>query len=222
MRRREMIAGLGGAALWGGRAMAQTSGAQRSEDSAREIFARNIRDSLGLAPGSFEVHPPAGLEDAGYHAALNTGPLYAWTAVDAKLTALVNGFAGSGPGIQIAFEGFKGGIGHPGGLSALMEAMSFLDPANRIPLNDIVNRVCFCLNRVDRAEFLFDADVMRGSGFEQPAAVRPPAIRTQRALGTLTYFTMVQGLTGTFDVWKIVVTVATGYDVIVTRQEVGW
>ncbi|MCZ4291534.1 hypothetical protein [Hoeflea alexandrii] len=222
MRRREMIAGLGCAVLWGGHAMAQTSGGKRSEDIAREIFAHNIQVSLGLAPSSFEVHPPSGLEDAGYHAALKTGPLYAWTAVDAKLTALVNGFAGAGPGTQIAFGGFKGGIGHPGGLSALMEAMNFLDPPNRMPIDDIVKRVSFCLNRTDRAEFLFDGDVMRGSGFETPAAVRPPAVRTQRAHVTLTYFTMVQGLTGTFDVWKIVATVATGYAVIVTRQEIGW
>lgn len=201
--------------------MAQT-GARRSADIAREIFARNIRDSLGLAPGSFEVHPPTGLEDAGYHAALKTGPLYAWTALDAKLRVLVNGFAGPGPGLQIAFEGFKGSISHLGGLSALMEAMNVLDPPNRMPLDDIVNRVCFCLNRTDRGEFLFDADVMRSSGFDAPAQVRPPAITTRRGHVALTYFTMVQGFTGTFDIWKIVVTVATGYDVIVVRDEVSW
>lgn len=222
MRRREMVAGLTAAALSGRGVLAQASGSKRSEDIAREIFARNIADSLGMEPGSFEVHPPSGLEDAGYHAALKTGPLYAWTAIDANLRALVNGFAGPGPGVQIAFEGFAGGIGHSGGLSALMEAMSFLDPPNRMPLDDIVNRVCFCLNRTDRAEFLFDAGIMRGSGFEPPAAVRPPAIRTQRAHVTLTYFTMVQGFTGTFETWKVAVTVTTGYDVIVTREEVGW
>lgn len=222
MRRREIIAGLAGVALSGGHVMAQTSGAKRSADIAREAFARNIQASLGLARGSFKVHPPAGLEDAGYHAALKTGPLYAWTAVDRDLRELVNGFAGPGPGIQIAFEGFKSGIGHPGGLSALMEAMSFLDPRNRMPLNDIVNRVCFCLNRTDRGEFLFDADVMRSSGFETPKEVRPPAIRKQRGHVTLAYFTMVQGFTGTFDVWKVSVTVAAGHDVIVARQEVGW
>ncbi len=222
MRRREMLAGLAGTVLWAGRVMAQAPGTKRSADIAREIFARSLVDSLGLVPGSFEVHPLTGVENISSLAALKTGPLHAWTALDANLRPLVNGFAGPGPGIQIAFEGYKGGIGRPGGLSALMRAMHVLDPPNRMPLDDIVRRVTFCLNRTDRAEFLFDDDVMRSSGFEPPAAVHLPAITTRRGHVTLTYFTLVQGFTGTFDVWKIVVKVATGYDVIVARQEVGW
>lgn len=197
-------------------------GAERNADIARDNFARSLVDSLGLASGSFKVDPPAGAEDVGYHAALKTGPLYAWTAYDANLKPLVNGFSAPGPDAQIAFEGYKGGIGRPGGLSALMRAMHVLDSSNRLPIDDIARRVAFCLNRTDRAEFLFDEDVMRNSGFAPPAAVHPPAITTRRGQVTLTYFTLEQGFTGTFDVWKIVVKVRTGYRVAVTRDEVRW
>lgn len=222
MHRRDVVAGLLGSALAVAPAAGQPSGGKRTADVAREIFALNLRNSLGLAADSFTVFPPSGLEDAGYHATLKTGPLLAWTAVDADGRALVNGFAGPGPGVAVAFDGFKGGLTHTGGLSALMEAVHFLDPQRRLSTKEIVDRVTFCLNRTDRAEFLFEAQVVRGSGFEPPAVIREPSIRVQNNHVALTYFTMVQGFTGTFGFWKVIVSVVSGYDVIVEREDIGW
>ncbi|BBK41223.1 hypothetical protein STVA_12430 [Allostella vacuolata] len=222
LRRRDVMAGILGAALVGRPAAAQPSGGKRTADVAREIFALNVRNSLGLAAGTFDVFPAAGLEDAGYHATLRTGPLFAWTAQGTEGRVLVNGFAGAGPGAGIAFEGFNGGPAGRGGLSALMRAVRLLDPRRRLPTQQIVDRVAFCLNRADRAEFLFDADVVRGSGFEPPPAIAGPSIRVRSGRVLLTYFTLVPGPTGAFEFGKVTVGVAAGYDVGVAREEVGW
>lgn len=195
-------------------------GGQRMADVARANFARAVAASLGFDPMRFVVVPLSGAEELDSQAALKIADLRAWSALDASRRVLVNGFAGPGPGVRVAFEGFAGGPGVNGGLSALMEAMQVLDPARRLPIDAIVERVAFCLNRTDRAEMLFDAQVLRGSGFEPPAGVRSPSLRTTRQGVLLTYFAMVQGLTGTFDLWKVGVSVAPGYRVQIEREAV--
>ena len=221
MRRRGLVLGaVCSAAAWSP-ATAQPAGGRRTADMARTVFARNIESSLGLPVKSFEVLPSPGLEEIDFQARLKTGSLLAWTAQDREARPLVNGFAGAGPGVEVAFEGFRGGVNRPGGLSALMRQMQFRVPARRPPFEAILDRVAFCLNRVDRAEHLFDENAIRGSGFEPPPVAGAPKIEAEHGLVALRYFTMVQGLTGTFDIWKITVGLDKDYAVTIDREEVG-
>ncbi len=222
MRRRDLL----GLALSLGAgiapAAAQSAGAMRSADVARDRFAEALIRDRGLTRGRFTVDPPTGAEEGGYHARLKTGRLWAWSALAPDLRVLVNGFAGSGAPSNIAFEGYEAGIGEPGGLAALMVAMHVFDPRRALPIDEMLPRLGFCLNRLDMGEFLFEEEVMRGSGFATPKAVRPPFIRDQGAGKLLTYFTMVQGLTGTFDVWQIEVSVAPDFRTSVHRTNLGF
>lgn len=224
MRRRDLLGvmlGLGAASVRPAVA-AQPAGGKRSADVARDRFAAALVRDRGLKPGRFSVDPPSGAEEQGHYARLKTGQLYAWSALDSDLRVLVNGFAGPGPSFDIAFEGYKAGIGEPGGIAALMKAMHVLDRRRALALDAMVLRVAFCLNRPAMGEFLFDAVVMRGSGFEPPDAVRPPALRAKGKGRVLTYFTMVQGNTGTFDVWQVDVSVAPDFRTRVQRTNLGF
>lgn len=223
MRRRDLLGvmlGLGAASA--GSAAAHPAGGKRSADVARDRFAAALVRDRGLKPGRFSVDPPSGAEERGYHSRLKTGRLYAWSALAPDLRVLVNGLAGPGPGFDIAFEGYEAGIGRPGGLAALMEAMHVFDPRRALALDEMVLRLAFCLNRPAMGEFLFDEVVMRGSGFATPDAVRPPALRAEGRAKMLTYFTMVQGNTGTFDVWQVDVSVAPDFRTQVQRTNLGF
>lgn len=222
MRRRDLLGLMVSLGVGIAPAAAQPAGGRRSADVARARFAAALVRDRGLTPGAFSVDPPTGAEESGYHARLKTGPLWAWSALDAELRVLVNGFAGAGPGLDIAFEGHEAGIGAPGGLAALMQAMDVLDPRPALAIDEMVLRLGFCLNRPALGEFLFEEEVMRGSGFAPPEAVRPPVLRAEGAGRALTYFTMVQGLTGTFDVWQIDVSVAPDFRTQVHRTNLGF
>lgn len=222
MHRRDLLGLLLGLGVGIAPAAAQPAGAKRSADVVRERFAAALVRDRGLTPGRFTVDPPSGAEDTGYHSRLKTGALLAWSALDTDLRVLVNGFAGQGPDLDIAFEGYKAGIGEPGGLAALMKAMHVRDPGRAMGLDEMVKRLAFCLNRPALGEFLFDEEVMRGSGFATPEAVRPPALRAEGAGRVLTYFTMVQGHTGTFEVWQIEVSVAPDFRTEVHRTNLGF
>ena len=59
---------------------------------------------------------------------------------------------------------------------------------------------------------------MESSGFVTPDAVTEPRLHAQKSGHLLTYFTMVPGLTGTWDVWQVSLTVTANYASFVNRQ----
>lgn len=130
----------------------------------------------------------------------------------------VNGFASAGENPASAFEGCLDIFGKPRGLAALLSAMRIDEPTRRLPLEQILPRITFCLNRPELGEILFNQTIMESSGFAPSDAVTEPRLIAQKSGHRLRYFTMVSGRTGTWDIWRISLTVAAGYDATIDRQ----
>ncbi len=188
----------------------RTYGDEATLAAAREVFAAAVSSSLNLKRDQFQVIPVATPSEV--YAKLTTKSLFAWTAVDRDEKDLVNGFAGSEEG-SVAFETYR-----EGGLTELLKACHVLSRKQRIPLGELVERVAFCLNRVGTGEVVFDPKVFRTSGFSPPTAIKKPNLRTLKSGEQLTYFTMIHGNTGTWEVWKVTLTILPDYRVILVRD----
>ncbi len=195
---------------------AQSAGGKRSIDVAREIFARAVARSFQHELTSFRVLPVSDPSDV--YSSLRFGDLYAWSAEAIGGKVFVNGFASAGADAAVAFEGCVDGLGNLLGLKALMKAMRVNQPPQRMPLTQIMPRVAFCLNRADLGEILFGARVMESSGFAAPEAVVEPSLRPQKSGQMLIYFTMIPGLTGTWEIWKITVSILADDSALIDRR----
>lgn len=195
---------------------AQPTGGKRGIDVARDIFALAVAHSFKRDPASFRVLPVSEPSEA--YAGLRLGDLHAWSAEVIGGRVFVNGFASAGENAGSAFEGCVDTFGKPLGLAALLSAMRLNEPLQRLSLEQMMPRIAFCLNRPDLGEILFDPKVMESSGFATPDAVTEPRLHPQKSGHMLTYFTMVPGLTGTWDVWQVSLTVMADYVSLITRQ----
>lgn len=184
---------------------------------ARSTFHRLAAQILGMEKDKLTILPLEGTEELDSQSKLRTGALFAWTAEDEKRRVLLNGFTAADG--AAAMEGLTENSGRPGGISALLEACAVLS-AKPMALQDLTARVAFCLNNPATGEFLYDLELAKASGFDLPADLGPPVLLPQKTGKLLRYFTMTQGLTGTFDYSRVELTVLPGFRHIIHREHV--
>lgn len=198
----------------------QSGGGKRSIDAARDIFTTALTGSLGWKPKKFHVNPMPGVEPDELHRSLVTGDLFPWTAYTKDDKQRVRGFAGIGENGGIAFPGYKGGIGHPGGIADLLKACHVLDKKKRLPIGQIVARVSFCLNDWKSGEFVYAPE--HAKLWEAPKAVGKPTLSALKNGVQLTWFLMIPGNTGSYTYAKVSLTVLPDYQTIIQREKVDY
>ncbi len=196
-------------------AVEPNDGGARTQDKARGIFALNVARSFPVKASGLTVSPTNETEER--YAALKTGDLWCFEARDQKDATVARGFA-SAEG-AVAFEGYKGGIGQPGGISALLTACGVLDKKRPMKIDKIIARIGWCLNRQPQGEMLYDETLLKRAGWNPRKEDRRSRISLKNGGAEIVYFTMKQGLTGTFDVGRVIVKVAPNYTATIERQE---
>ena len=166
-------------------------GDEAALDGAREVFAAAVSGSLKIKRDAIQVIPVAIPSEV--YSELTTGNLYAWTALYRDGKELVNGFAGLEEG-TVSFAEYP-----DGGITELLKACHVLSRKERIPLDELVARIAFCLNRVGTGEIVYDPKLYKSSGFAVPDGVRKPAMHSQKSGEQFIYFTMIPGNTGTWE-----------------------
>lgn len=197
-------------------AQTQEAGAKRTIDIASEIFLRAASAHLKIPEKKLEIHS-ASSNPA--EADLQTGELHAWNVWKINGPRVLNGFSSAGPEGGIAFDGYEGGIGHPGGIADLLKAYHLHDPKKPLSAREIARRVAYCLNDLTVAEIIFDPTVYETSGFTPPETVVPPALRPQKTGQLLTYFTMTPDNTGTWRLRKVSVTILPDFRTLIQRED---
>jgi len=195
-------------------AQAVAAGGRREFDASRDMFLRAAARHFGIAPKTLWIAPDDEREPI--HMALRTGVLHAWSAWDREGLLRVRGFAARGVGI--AFDGYTDAFGNVIGLKHLIVALRLRDADRPHDIDAIANRFAFCLDRHAVAERRFDEAIYPFTlpeGFDTE-----PRLYRDGALLRLEYLTMVPGLTGTFDLWRVHVAIDGNDRTSVTREPV--